>query len=148
MNAIRFVTRCTMIALSMGPLAPCLAQQPPPTPACSDTVVMQSTDSARAAEGRRGGEALAARQGDWFGRAYLTGFAWNVIGAAIILPIASGSTPLPPQGEQARITARGEAYATVFEQAYTTNVRRKRVRTSTAGVTLGTLTIFALFVRP
>lgn len=148
MNTIRFITQCTMIVLSMAPLTPCRAQQPLSIPARGDTVTTQAADSARAAEGRQDGEALAAKQGGWFVRGYLTGFVGNVIGAAIILPIASGSTPLPPQSERARITARGEAYATAFEHAYTTSVRRKRVRTSTVGVTLGTLTIFALFVRP
>ena len=135
-----------MLAFGIVPVTPSHAQEPPPVTARADSTAMRSAAAVQAEEGRKDGIALAAKQGGWFGRAYLAGFAGNLIGAAIILPLASESEPLPPREERPRIAARGEPYAAAFEQAYIREVRRKRVRTSAVGVALGTATVFTLFL--
>jgi hypothetical protein len=135
-----------MLAFGIVPVTPSHAQEPPPVTARVDSAAVRAAAAVQSEEGRKDGVALAAKQGGWFGRAYLAGFAGNLIGAAIILPLASESEPLPPREERPRIAARGEAYAEAFEQAYIREVRRKRVRTSAVGVALGTATVFTLFL--
>lgn len=93
----------------------------------------------------RDGAALGAKQGGWFGRAYAVGFLANLIGTAIIIPVAASSEPKPPANVRQQLLARGPAYQAAFENSFTRTVRRKRVRTSIAGALLGTATIFVLF---
>jgi hypothetical protein len=143
---MRIILLSAILALGLVPVTPSHAQEPPPVTARADSAAVRMAAAVQAEEGRKDGVALAAKQGGWFGRAYLAGFAGNLIGAAIILPLASGSEPLPPKDERPRIAARGEPYAAAFEQAYITEMRRKRVRTSAFGVALGTATIFTLFL--
>ena len=143
---MRFVLLSAMLAFAMVPVAPGRAQEPPPVSAQADSATVRTAAAVQAEEGRRDGVALAAKQGGWFGRSYLVGLVGNLLGAAIILPLASESEPLPPREERPRIAARGEPYAAAFEQAYIREVRRKRVRTSAVGVALGTATVFTLFL--
>jgi hypothetical protein len=143
---MRIILLSAMLAFGMVPVTPSHAQEPPPVTARADSTAARMAAAVQAEEGRKDGAALAAKQGGWFGRAYLAGFAGNLIGAAIILHLASESEPLPPREERPRIAARGEPYAAAFEQAYITEMRRKRVRTSAFGVALGTATVFTLFL--
>ena len=143
---MKIILLSAMLAFGSVPVTPSRAQEPPPVTARVDSAAVRAAAAVQSEEGRKDGVALAAKQGGWFGRAYLAGFVGNLIGAAIILPLASGSEPLLPKDERPRIAARGEPYAAAFEQAYTSEMRRKRVRSSAFGVALGTATIFTLFL--
>jgi len=143
---MRIILLSAILALGLVPVTRSHAQEPPPVTAQADSATVRTAAAVQAEEGRKDGIALAAKQGGWFGRSYLVGLVGNLLGAAIILPLASESEPLPPREERPRIAARGEAYAAAFEQAYITEMRRKRVRTSAFGVALGTATVFTLFL--